>query len=139
MTDKLARNRLAALAWLAVFLVSGFLEVETVATILRVGLVGERPPLSITQTLLRILIAVVALVLLYAVHRILERIALLMAAAAAASTALYGFGVRSAGLSAFRLLSHLAVYVLIVFVAGRMSAAAWRELKAARKMAERKV
>lgn len=85
----------------------------------RVGLFGLRPPLSVFHTFLRILIAVVALALLYVFRCLLERIALLTAAAAASSTALYGIGLRSAGLSAFRFLSHLAAYALVMVVAGR--------------------
>ena len=54
----------------------------------RVGLFGLRPPLSVFHTFLRILIAVVALALLYVFRCLLERIALLTAAAAASSTAL---------------------------------------------------
>jgi hypothetical protein len=134
MTDKIARNRITALASAVFFLVSGFLAGDTVATMQRVGLVGARPPLSMMHTVLRILIVVVALALLYVFHSVLERIALLMVAAAAGSTALYGFGLRSAGLSAFRLLSHLAAYALVMFVAGRMVAIARREMKATRAM-----
>jgi hypothetical protein len=131
-------RQLTALSWVVVFLVSGFLEGDTVATMQRVGLFGTRPPLSVAHTVLRILIVIVALALLYVFHNVLERIALLIVAAAAGSTALHGFGLRSAGLSAFRLLSHLAAYALVMIVAGRMVAVARRELKSARAMAKRK-
>jgi hypothetical protein len=49
---------------------------------------------------------------------LVERIALLTAAVAASSTALYVIGLRSAELSAFRLLSHLAAYALVMFCCG---------------------
>ena len=139
MTENIARNRLTALAWVTVFLVSGLLEADSVTTLWRVGLFGARPPLSVAHTSLRLLIVIVALALLYVFHGGLERIALLIAAAAAGSSVLYGFGLRSAGLSAFRILSHLAAYALVIFVAGRMVAVAHPELKAARARGERKV
>ena len=129
MTHSVTRNRLALLAWAAAFTVSGFLVIDTVATLQRIGLVGARPPLPVAQTALRIVIVVVALALSYVRRDILERITLLMAAAAAGSTALHGFGLRSAGLSAFRLLSHLAAYALVMCVAGRRAAVALRQPK----------
>src|ERR1700722_1212641 len=115
MTENIARARLTGVAWAAVLLVSGFMEAETVATMRRVGLFGARPPLSLTHTAIRILIVIVALALLYVFRRVLDRIALLIAAAAAGSSALYGFGLRSAALSAFRVLSHFAAYALVMF------------------------
>jgi len=132
MRDNNTRKQLTALAWTAVFLVSGFLGGDTVATMMRVGLFGLRPPLPVFHTVLRVLIAVLALALLYVFKGLLERIALVMAAAAASSTALYGIGLRSPGLSAFRLLSHLAAYALVMFVAGRKVAQTFRQLKSAR-------
>ena len=135
MTENIARARLTGVAWAAVLLVSGFMEAETVATMRRVGLFGARPPLSVVHTALRILIVIVALALLCIFRRLFERIVLLVFAAAAGSTVLYGLGVRCAGLSAFRFLSHLAAYALVMFVAGRMIAAARRELKSARAKA----
>jgi hypothetical protein len=131
MSENNIRKLLTALAWVAVFLVSGFLGGGTVATMTRVGLFGLRPPLSVFHTVLRILIAVVALALLYVFKGLLERVALLTAAAAASSTALYGIGLRSPGLLAFRLISHLAAYALVMFVAGRSVAIAFRQLKSA--------
>src|SRR5262245_48837596 len=110
MTDSSVRKQLMALAYAAFLVGSGFGAVDTVATIQRVGLFGARPPLSPAHTLLRVLIIVVALALLRVFHANLERLTLVVAAAAASSSALYGFGLRSAGLSAFRLLSHLAAY-----------------------------
>ena len=126
MGDHSAKKRLTALAWAAVFLVSGFLGGDTVATMRRVGLFGLRPPPSVLHAALRILIAAAALALLYVFQGLLERTALLVAASAAGSTALYGFGLRSAGLSAFRLLSHLAAYALLMSVAGGNLATAFR-------------
>jgi hypothetical protein len=131
MNEKDAGKSTAA-AWAAVFLVSGFLGSDTVVTMTHVGLFGLRPPLSVFHTVLRILIAVAALALLFAFQNRVERIALLLAAAAASSTALYGVGLRSAGLSAFRLLSHLAAYALIMFVAGWKVAIGLRQQKPAR-------
>jgi hypothetical protein len=133
MSGNIARYRLTALAWAAVFSVSGFLSGETIATIVRDGLVGTRPPLSLFHAVLRILIVIVALMLIFVFHSILERIVLLAAAAAAGSSALYGFGLRSAGLSAFRLLSHLAAFALLMLLAGRSFAAARRQLKLERQ------
>jgi hypothetical protein len=118
MTGAPARNWLIALAWAIVLVVAGILEGETVATIERVGLVGARPPLPALQTGLRVAILIVVLILVRKFRRTLERVTLLVAAAAAGSTALYGIGLRSAWLSAFRLLSHLAAYALIMFLAG---------------------
>jgi hypothetical protein len=139
MTENIARSRLTALAGVSVFLLGGFLEADTVATMRRVGLFGARPPLSLTHTAIRILIVIVALALLYVFRRVLDRIALLIAAAAAGSSALYGFGLRSAALSAFRVLSHFAAYALVMFVAARIVAVECRELKAARARVDHKV
>jgi hypothetical protein len=122
MADHIARHRLTALAWVAVFLISGFLAGETIETMRHVGLFGTRPPLPMAQTILRILIIAVALGLLCVFRSALDRMTLLAAAAAAGSTALYGLGYRSAGLSAFRLLSHLAAYALAMVVASRKAA-----------------
>ena len=119
MPHKFAKHRIATAGWVAVFLVAAFLAGDTVTTIGRMGLIGARPPLSLPQTILRMVIVVVTLALCSVFHSILERITLGIAAAAAASSALYGFGVRSAGLSAFRLVSHLIAYALIMYVAGR--------------------
>jgi len=132
MRDNNTRKRLTTLAWTTVFLVAGFLGGDTVATIMPVGLFGLRPPLSLVHTVLRILIVILALALLYVFNGLLERIALVMAAAAASSSALYGIGLRSAGLSAFRLLSHLAAFTLVMFVAGWKVAITFRQLKSAR-------
>jgi hypothetical protein len=119
--------RFTPLAWIVVFLVSGLLECDQVATIQRVGLFGVRPPLSVAHTVLRVLIVIASIALLYVFHSALQRIALLTATAAAGSSALYGFGLRSAGLSAFRLLSHLLAYALVMLVAGRMIVVARRD------------
>jgi type III secretory pathway component EscU len=127
MADNVAKHRLTALAWIVVSLISGFLAIETVETIREVGLFGTRPPLPPTQTVLRILIFAVALGLLWVLRSALERVTLLAAAAAAGSTALYGLGYRSAGLSALRLLSHVAAYGLIMAVASVKVSAARRE------------
>jgi len=128
MADNIARHRLTALAWVAVFLISGFLASETIETMRRVGLFGTSPPLPVAQTVLRVLIVGVALGLLCVFRSALERMTLLVAAAAAGSTALHGLGYKSAGLSAFRLLSHVAAYALVMVVASRKVAVACREL-----------
>jgi hypothetical protein len=130
MSDENTRMRLTASAWVAVLVVSGFLEGDTIATLTRVGLFASRPPLPIFHTVLRILIVVAAVALWYVFQGLLERIALLLAAAAAGSTALYGIGLRSAGLSAFRLLSHLAAYACILLVASRRVTLTFRQLSA---------
>src|SRR5215469_11405590 len=127
MNDDNTRTRLVPLAWVVVFLASGFLGGDTVHTMMRVGLFGLRPPLSVAQTVLRIVIVLTALALLHALHGRLERIALLIAAAAASSSALYGIGLRAAVLSAFRLLSHLGAYALIMVVASQKVAIAFRQ------------
>jgi hypothetical protein len=132
MPDDIARHRFTALAWIAVFLFTVFLESETIETMRRVGLFGTRPPLRVTQTVIRLLIFVVAMGLVRFFRDVLDRMALLMVAAAAGSTALYGLGYRSAGLSAFRLLSHLAAYGLVMVFAGRRIATARRELMSGR-------
>ena len=115
------------LAWFVVMVVAALLVVETVAEILRVGLTGTRPPLSAFQTSLRIVLGVGAIALLGWRRHVLERATLLVGAAAACSSALYGFGMRSLALSAFRLLSHLVTYVLAMAVARRLIALARRQ------------
>lgn len=117
MSARVVVNRLT---WVAALGAAGFLAIDTVVTIARVGLVGARPPLSVLQTVLRIAIVAVALGLLGIRRNTLERITLLTGAAAAGSSALFGFGLRSPGLLAFRLLSHLAAYSLVMVVAARM-------------------
>jgi hypothetical protein len=123
-------DRLTLLAWVAVLIASGVLAVDTALAIQRIGLTGTRPELSVLQTGLRIAIVVGALGLLSVCRNSLERITLLMGAAAAGSSALYGLGLRSPALSAFRLLSHLAAYALAMIVAGRMIAVTLRQPKA---------
>jgi hypothetical protein len=117
MIDRTARGRVTRLAWAAVLGAAAFLAIDTVAAIARIGLAGARPPLPPLQTALRIAVVVGAFGLLAVVRGGLERITLLVGAAAAGSSALYGFGLRSPALSSFRLLSHLAVYVLAMAVA----------------------
>jgi hypothetical protein len=138
MADNIGRHRLTALAWIAAFLISGFLASETIETMRHVGLFGTRPPLPVAQTVLRILIVAVALGLLCVLQSALDRMTLSVVVAAAGSTALYGLGYRSAGLSAFRFLSHLAAYSLVMIVASRKVVAARRELILARANAEYK-
>ena len=113
-------DRLIRLGWVAVLVASGVLAVDAALAIWRIGLTGTRPELSVLQTGLRIAIVVGALGLLSICRTNLERVTLLTGAAAAGSSALYGLGLRSPALSAFRLLSHLAAYALAMIVAGRM-------------------
>jgi hypothetical protein len=115
-------DRLTWLAWVAVLIASGLLAADTAFAIQRIGLTGTRPALSVLQTGFRIALVVGALGLFPAFRHRWERITLLMGAAAAGSSALYGLGLRSPALSAFRLLSHLAAYALAIIVAGRMIA-----------------
>jgi hypothetical protein len=115
-----AIDRLPALFWVLVFAAAALLTIDTATTIVNVGLIGDRSPLSVSQTGLRIALMVSALGLMFVRRNRLERITLLSGAAAAGSSAIYGFGLRSAGLSAFRLLSHLILYALATLVAGRM-------------------
>jgi hypothetical protein len=95
------------------------LAAGTISTILHTGLTGARPPISLAATLLRALMVFAALSLLSTFRRPLERVTLLIAAAAALCTTLYGFGIRSPLLSAARLALHLAAYVLLMLVAAR--------------------
>jgi hypothetical protein len=133
MTGPSAGNRLALLAWVAVFGAAVILVLQTAAQIHRIGLVGARPSLSAFQTCLRIVIVVAAVVLAYLRRGLLERVTLLVGAAAAGSSALYGFGLRSPALSAFRLLSHLAAYALAAIAAGRLASRALRQRRDRRR------
>jgi len=119
MTAKLARDRVFAVGWAAAFLISSYLEYGTIVKIRSVGLTGPRAPVPPLQTALHVLMALAALALMLVFRSRLERIMLVTAAAASASTALYGFGGRSDMLSGFRLLSHLAAYALIMVVSVR--------------------
>jgi len=119
-------NRLILAVWLVVFLAAVGLAIETAGQILRIGFFGERPPLSMFQTLLRVVFAVAAIGLLLVRHNVLDRATLIVGAAAAGSSVLFGLGLRSAALSAFRLLSHLILYVLAAAVAARFANLALR-------------
>jgi hypothetical protein len=112
-------TRLSLIGWALILLASAWLAVGTVAQILTVGLFGQRPPLAPFDTGLRIVIVAGAVALFYFRRDAFERVTLIAGAAAAGSSALYGFGMRSPGLSAFRLLSHLAAYTLAAIAAGR--------------------
>ena len=86
---------------------------------MQVGLTGDRPPLPVVQTCVRIAIVIGSLLLVRVFRPALERTVLLTAAAAAGSSALFGFGLRSPALSAFRLLSHLAAFLLAMVACAR--------------------
>ena len=112
-------NRLVVVMWLVVLGLAVWLTIETVMTIATVGLTGDRPPLPAFQTGLRIVFGAGGLVF-FAIRRdAWERVTGILGAAAAGSTTLFGFGWRSPALSAFRLLSHLALFALAAIVAGR--------------------
>jgi len=119
---------LVGVGWFLVLSVAAVLTAQTAMYIALNGLVAVRPPLSTFQTGLRVFLALGALIPLFIRRDVLERVTLIIGAAAASSTALYGLGVRSSFLSAFRLLSHLAVYLLAVVVAWRLVSAAFRQL-----------
>ena len=136
MADSIAMRRLIAVGWVALVLISGLLAGETIETLRRVGLFGARPPLPAAQTVVRILIMAAALGLLRKFRSALDRTTLLLVAVAGGSTAIFGLGYRSAGLSAFRLLSHVAAYALVMVVASRKAAAARRQVTSARAHAQ---
>ena len=108
------------MGWAVVFGLALFLELATVTTIARVGLTGDRPPLPAFQTGIRVVLGVGALVFVAIRRDVWERVTGVLGAAAAGSTTLYGFGLRSPALSEFRLLSHLALYALAAIVAARV-------------------
>jgi hypothetical protein len=118
-----------AVGWAAIFIACGYLGFGTVGTLRRVGLFGARPPLSMLNAVWHIVIAIRAVALLFVFRGALERVALLIAASASSSTALYGFGLRSSTLSGFRLLSHFAAYALIMIVALRRIAGEYNNWK----------
>jgi hypothetical protein len=103
--------------WLMVLVVAVGLAVQTALFILQNGLVADRPPLSVAQTLLRIALLTFAFTLMFVRRRLLERATLAMGVVAPASSALFGFGIRSPLLAAVRLVSHLAFYALAALVA----------------------
>lgn len=110
-----------ATAWVAIAAASLLLAVDTLRTIFDVGLFGERPPLSTPQTVLRLALIIAALALFVVRRHPLERTALALSVAAAGSSFLYGMGMRSPALAAFRLLSHLAMYALVAIASGRLA------------------
>ena len=129
-------QRIAPLFWIVVLVAASMLAVDTAMFILRSGLVADRPPLPVAQTVLRIAIVAGAVVFMFIRRDALERLTLLTAAAAAGSSMLFGFGVRSPLLSAFRLVSHLAAYALAAIVAARALAELYRRVRPARAEAQ---
>ena len=95
----MSSRRLLIAFWLIVFGAALLLAADTTRFIVTSGLYAGRPALPRAQTALRM--------------------AIIAGALAAGSSALLGFGLRGASLSAFRLLSHLAAYGLAAAVAGR--------------------
>jgi hypothetical protein len=110
MTVRILR-RLIQGGWVAVAVVAVVLLVDTGEFIRSAGLFAVRPPLSTTQTALRLVIVAGAIASLAVFRRTLERITLMLGVAAAGSSALYGVGLRFQGLAAFRLLSHFVLYL----------------------------
>ena len=110
--------------------VAVLLTAQTAIYILQNGLIAVRPPLSLSQTALRIALGAGAIVFLFVRRLILERAALAMGVVAAGSSALFGFGMRSPLLASVRLLSHFALYALTAIVAWRVLMA-WRRETAA--------
>ena len=113
-------NRVIGLAWLAILVVAILLTLQAAAYIAQAGLVAARPPLSPAQTALRIALGAGAGVVWVIRRHMIERVTLAMAVVAAASSALFGFGIRSPLLAAVRILSHLALYALAAVVAWRV-------------------
>ncbi len=75
----------------------------------RFGL-APRPPLSVFQTTIRIVLVMTALLLLWKRRDPIERIALACAVIGGGSSALYGLGFNSATLQVMRLLFHFLGY-----------------------------
>ena len=73
---------------------------------------APRSPLSVFQTLLRLLVVILALILLRVRSDLIERIALACAVVAAGSSFLFGLGVNSTGNQVVRLLFHFLAYSL---------------------------
>jgi hypothetical protein len=112
--------------WAAVAIAGAVRTADTAQLILDIGLTGARPPLSTADTALRIVLCAGALGWFYFRRDVLERVTTITGAAAAGSSMLYGFGLRSPALSAFRLVSHLILYALVVVVATRFVITGWR-------------
>lgn len=129
MPLRTTHDRLVLCSWVVVLIAATALAVETAGQILRDGFFGLRPPLSMFQTGLRFVFFVGAIGLLPVRHHTLDRAALIVGAAAAASSVLFGLGLRSAALSVFRLLSHLILYVLAAVVAARLANVALRQTR----------
>ena len=120
-------SRPIALIWVVVLVVALSLTAQATIYILQNGLVAARPPLSAAQTSLRLFLMVGALSFLALRRDLLERATLIVAVIAAASAALFGFGLRSPALSAVRLVSHLVLYAFAAVVAWRVVLATRRE------------
>ena len=97
----------AGLALLLLFCVAG--AIWTAYWSLRFGL-APRPPLSGFQIMLRLVAICVAAFLWWQRRDAIERVALSCAIIAAASSALFGFGVNSPTLQVMRLLFHFLAY-----------------------------
>jgi hypothetical protein len=118
--------------WIALLIGAVLLTAQTAIYILQNGLIAARPPLSLSQTALRIALGGGAMVFLFVRRLMLERAALAIGIVAAGSSALFGFGMRSPFLASVRLLSHLALYALTAIVAWRVLTAWRREMAAPR-------
>jgi len=122
-------NVVVGIGWLVVFLAAVVLTAQTTMYILQNGLVAARPDLSAVQTMLRVALVAGATAFLFVRRRAIERTALITGIAAAGSSALFGFGLRSPFLSAVRLLSHLVLYVLAAIVACQILIAMRRDIR----------
>lgn len=125
-------NRLIGVGWCAVLVGAVLLTIQTATFILHNGLMADRPPLSMFQTWLRLVLVLGATVLLWVRRDPIERAALITGILAPGSSALFGIGLRSPLLAALRLLSHLALYALAAVVAWRVLVAMQREMAAHR-------
>jgi hypothetical protein len=100
---------------LAAVAVAGAVEAASTAIwTLRSGLFATRPPLPVSQTLLRVAIVFTAGGLLLVRRDLIERITLIFAVIAAGSSALFGLGVRSPLVDALRLIFHFLAYSMAV-------------------------
>lgn len=107
--DDAATMRKTLITILAIACIAG--AVWTAYWCIRFGL-APRPPLSLQQTALRVLIVIAASVALWIRRDPLERATLVCTIVAAGASTAFGFGVRSIAVDVTRLLFHLVAYTL---------------------------